>query len=215
MLFELENIHFGYDGRSAIFDDLSFKIGAGEKVALTGRNGAGKSTLFHLMLGFHKSRAGQISAFGQVRQREDDFVEVRRRAGLVFQDADDQLFCPSVIDDLAFGPLNSGDTQDEAIAKGEAILRRFDLLALRDRAIYSLSGGEKQLISLLSVLVMECEILLLDEPSNALDPYNEALLLDILKACDLTLFFITHEPRWRDQLASRVLTLQNGRLLPS
>ena len=152
--------------------------------------------------------------FGAERQSEADFHEVRRRVGLVFQDADDQLFCPTVAEDVAFGPLNLGKSQDEALAVVDRVLGNLDLMHLRDRITHKLSGGEKRLVTLASVLAMEPDVLLLDEPTNALDVRNEARLLEILQGLPQAILLVSHSPAFRSALAPEALELREGQLAP-
>ena len=213
-LIDLSDIHFGYPGNSAVLNGVDLKLFAGERLCLTGANGAGKSTLFHVIVGLLVPDQGQVIAFGQQRSREADFHEVRRRVGLVFQDPDDQLFCPTVAEDIAFGPLNIGKSQTEATAIVEHVLARLNLGGLRDRITHKLSGGEKRLVTLASVLAMKPDVLLLDEPTNALDEPNVERLIGILSALDQAMIIISHDPHFRKQIATRSLRLRQGRLDP-
>lgn len=214
MLFELEDIHFAYPGRPAALKGATLTVESGERLAITGHNGAGKSTLLRIMVGLLLPTRGSITAFGAPRREEADFHDVRRRAGLVFQDPDDQLFCPTVAEDIAFGPLNLGQSRDEAMAQVDSVLTMLDLMHLRDRITHRLSGGEKRLITLASVLAMSPEVLLLDEPTNALDEENEARLVEILQSLPQAMVIISHDPHFRRRLASHTLRLQDGVLAP-
>lgn len=158
--------------------------------------------------------SGTVTVFGQQRVEEADFHEVRRRVGLVFQDADDQLFCPTVAEDVAFGPLNLGKTRDEALAIVDKVLGDLDLMHLKNRITHKLSGGEKRLVTLATVLAMEPEVLLLDEPTNALDTKNEARLLEILRALPQAILLVSHSPAFRLELAPDELDLRDGKLVP-
>lgn len=213
-LIALSDIRFGYPGRPEVLQGLDLELAAGERLCVTGHNGAGKSTLLHLIVGLLRPQAGRIVAFGRPRSLEADFHEVRCLAGLVFQDPDDQLFCPTVAEDIAFGPLNLGKTRDEAMAVVERVLRELDLLRLRERVTHKLSGGEKRLVTLAAVLAMEPQVLLLDEPTNALDEANEARLLEILLALPQAMIVVSHDPRFRRRIGTRSLRLTEGRLQP-
>jgi len=213
-LFELAGIHFAYPGAAPILRGVDFTLRPGQRVALTGPNGAGKSTLLRILVGLLRPEAGRIVAFGQERREETDFHEVRRRAGLVFQDPDDQLFCPTVAEDIAFGPLNLGKSRAEALAIVEDILERLDLMRLRDRVTYRLSGGEKRLVTLATVLAMEPDVLLLDEPTNALDADNLARLIGILRGLPQAIVLVSHDADVRAQIAPESLSLIGGRLNP-
>lgn len=213
-LFELRDIRFGYPGHPPVLRGASLALHEGQRLAITGPNGAGKSTLLRIMVGLLRPDAGQVVAFGKLRREEADFHEVRRRAGLVFQDPDDQLFCPTVAEDIAFGPLNLGKSRAEALAIIDRTLDRLDLMHLRDRITYKLSGGEKRLVTLATVLAMEPEVLLLDEPTNALDEANEARLVEILRSLPQPMVLVSHDARFRTKIAPESLRLVDGKLLP-
>ncbi|SDG24838.1 ABC transporter ATP-binding protein [Rhodobacter capsulatus] len=213
-LLELDDIHFGYPGQAPVLAGASLALGPGERIALVGANGTGKSTLLRIALGLIRPARGTIRAFGQPCAREADFQQMRRRVGLVFQDPDDQLFCPTVAEDIAFGPLNLGLSRAEALRRVDAVLEQLALTALRNRVTHHLSGGEKRLVTLATVLVMRPEVLLLDEPTNALDPENEARLLAILQALPQAILLVSHDPAFRARLVQRELHLAEGRLDP-
>jgi cobalt/nickel transport system ATP-binding protein len=210
LLFELTGIRFAYPGRPPILTHLNLALGEGERIALTGPNGVGKSTLLHLMVGLVKPQAGTVVAFGAPRRQEKDFHEVRQRAGLVFQDSDDQLFCPTVAEDIAFGPLNLGKSREEVVDLVDRTLDRLDLTHLRDRVTHKLSGGEKRLVSLATVLAMEPSVLLLDEPSNALDEATQARLVDVLNALPQALVVISHDAHFRRKVTSHQYRMFDG-----
>lgn len=212
-LLVLEDIRFAYPGHGPVLAGASLRLEPGQRLALTGPNGAGKSTLLRIAMGLQRPDGGTVTAFGVPRREEADFHELRRRIGLVFQDPDDQLFCPTVAEDIAFGPLNLGRSREEALAIVDRVLGDLDLLHLRDRITHKLSGGEKRLVTLAAVLAMEPEALLLDEPTNALDPKNEARLLEILQALPQAILLISHAPQFRAALASETLDLQGGQLV--
>ncbi|NOC85972.1 energy-coupling factor ABC transporter ATP-binding protein [Ruegeria sp. HKCCD6428] len=213
-LITLEDICFSYPGQPPVLDGASLSLSAGQRLSLTGPNGAGKSTLLRILLGLQRPCSGTVTVFGQQRVEEADFHEVRRRVGLVFQDADDQLFCPTVAEDVAFGPLNLGKTRDEALAIVDKVLGDLDLMHLKNRITHKLSGGEKRLVTLATVLAMEPEVLLLDEPTNALDTKNEARLLEILRALPQAILLVSHSPAFRLELAPDELDLRDGKLVP-
>ena len=211
-LFELANIHFGYVGRPPVLNGDDLSLQAGDRLCITGHNGAGKSTLLRIMLGLLKPHKGTVKAFGKPCLQDKDFYPVRQRAGLVFQDADDQLFCPTVAEDIAFGPLNLGKTPAEAMQSVTDLLQQMQLGYLQDRVTHKLSGGEKRLVALASVLAMEPEVLLLDEPTNALDEANEALLIDILQQLPQAMVLVSHDPHFRRKIGNRTLRLTEGKL---
>ncbi|MCP4679691.1 MAG: ABC transporter ATP-binding protein [Deltaproteobacteria bacterium] len=187
-------------------------MSAGDRVSIVGPNGAGKSTLLKLFVGLLQPTSGEVLAFGQPRASEKDFHEVRRRIGYVFQDPDDQLFCPTVVEDIAFGPLNLGKSRSEALAIVDDVLSRIGLMHLRDRITHRLSGGEKRLVTLATVLAMDPEVLLLDEPTNALDPDNEARLTEILQDLPQACVLISHDFAFRSKITGKSYKLAAGTL---
>lgn len=211
-LFRLRGIRFAYDGFRPVLDGADFALAPGERVALVGGNGAGKTTLLHLMVGLLKPQAGEVVAFGRARRAERDFHDVRARAGLLFQDPDDQLFCPTVAEDVAFGPLNLGKTEAEARAIVARTLAQLGLDGLENRVTHRLSGGEKRLVTLATVLAMDPEVLLLDEPTNALDEAAEARLTAVLLGLPQAMVIVSHDHAFRGRLAARTATLAGGRI---
>lgn len=213
-LIALDDLQFAYPGQPPVLNGASMRLGEGERLSLTGANGAGKSTLLRMILGLQRPTSGSVTIFDQPRTRESDFHEVRRRIGLVFQDPDDQLFCPTVAEDVAFGPLNLGRSRDEALAIVEQTLMVLDLQHLRNRITHKLSGGEKRLVTLATVLAMSPEVLLLDEPTNALDPKNAGRLTEIIDALPLPILLVSHDPVFREKIAPCALELREGQLVP-
>lgn len=209
-LFRLSGISFAYDPERPVLREASFRLAPAEKVALTGPNGAGKTTLFLLMVGLLKPAAGTLEAFGALRRSERDFREVRARAGILFQDSDDQLFCPTVAEDVAFGPLNLGHSPAEARAIVAETLALLGLDGLADRVTHKLSAGQKRLVALATVLAMRPEVLLLDEPTNALDEATEARLTRILLDLPQAMAIISHDRAFLDRLATREVRIEGG-----
>lgn len=211
-LIEARGIVFGYRGQPPVLDGADISLRAGERLCLVGPNGAGKSTLLQILIGLLVPKAGTVVAFGEERRQESDFHEVRQRAGYVFQDPDDQLFCPTVAEDVAFGPLNQGKTRKEVAGIVRKTLERLGLEHLQDRVTHKLSGGEKRLVTLAAVLAMEPDVLLLDEPTNALDECVYDRLLEILTALPLAMIIVSHDPFFRRAIGTRSVRLGNGRL---
>lgn len=211
-LIDLTDLHFSYPGQEPVLKGAALSLSEGERLCVSGHNGAGKSTLLRLIVGLLKPDQGKVQAFGLDCVSESDFQVVRRRAGFVFQDPDDQLFCPTVAEDIAFGPLNLGKSRQEAAQIVDRVLRQLDLMFLRDRITYKLSGGEKRLVSLATVLAMEPDVLLLDEPTNALDDKNEARLVDILLNLPQAMIIVSHDADFRGRLGTRALRLEDGML---
>ncbi len=212
LLVDLEGIGFGY-GSTPLLSGLDLRIGRGERVALIGPNGAGKSTLLHLIVGLLRPSVGRIRVLGRDCRSEADFRVARAGVGLVFQQSDDQLFCPTVLDDVAFGPLNLGRSPAAAAAIAERTLAALGLEGYGERVTHRLSGGEKRLVALATVLAMEPQLLLLDEPIGGLDRASEARLLDHLCALPQAMLIVSHEQRVFERLGTRAVVLQDGRLL--
>jgi cobalt/nickel transport system ATP-binding protein len=163
-------------------------------------------------MGLIRPDQGTIEIFGEQRREERDFREVRERIGLLFQDSDDQLFCPTVAEDVAFGPLNLGKTREEAVGIVHAVLGRLGLEGFEERLTYKLSGGEKRLVSLASVLAMEPEVLLLDEPTTGLDEDTVARLVDILRSSQLTYLIASHDTEFLGQTTDTLCRIAQGRV---
>lgn len=201
-------------GGRRVLDGLSFSMSAGERIALVGDNGAGKTTLLRTIVGL-ESATGDIRAFGLHCQSEADFRHVRAKAAYLFQDPDDQLFCPTVIEDVAFGPLNLGLTREQATTRAHDILNELELDHLANRITHHLSGGEKRLVSLAAILAMDPELLLLDEPSNALDQTHLERMFDILAKQKIAMLVVSHDWRLLERLTDSVVVLRDGQLSPA
>lgn len=212
VLLETRGLSYNYPRREPVLDQVDFSLSKGDRLALVGANGAGKTTLFHLLVGLKKAKAGEVIAFGQPRTKESEFVEVRARAGFLFQDPDDQLFCPTVLEDVAFGPLNLGKSEMDAISIARQTLADLGMAGFEDRITYQLSGGEKRMITLACVLAMSPDVLLLDEPTNALDSQARARLIETLAALPQAMIIISHDDDFLAQLANRWLKLEHGKL---
>lgn len=211
-MIELRDIHFGY-GSQSIFNGLNLSIGSGERLALLGSNGSGKTTLCHMIMGLLFPKAGEVKIFGKNRVRESDFAEIRGRIGFLFQDSDDQLFCPTVIEDVAFGPLNMGQSPEEAKRTVSATLNSLELSGFEDRITYRLSGGEKRLVSLATVLAMNPEFLILDEPTTGLDEKTTERLIRILNESGLGYMIISHDRDFVSHTANRFIQIKDGTIL--
>lgn len=211
-LIQLENITFAFPGNKAVLDGLNLSFHSGDRAGLIAPNGSGKTTLFHLIMGLIKPSAGTIRIFSRTVCEEKDFITVRRRIGLLFQDSDDQLFSPTVLEDVAFGPLNLGRSKKEAIAIAEATLASLDLGDFRDRITFKLSGGEKRLVALATIMAMQPEILLLDEPTTGLDIATQQQIVDILTGLDISYILISHNMDFLARLTSTIYTMMNGKI---
>ncbi len=211
-ILDLQNITYGYSGRPLILNNLNFSLGDGDKVGILAPNGSGKTTLFLLIMGLIKPITGELEIFGKTRKHERDFLEVRRKIGLLFQDSDDQLFCPTVIDDVAFGPLNLNESKDNAMKIARSTLKFLGIEALENRLTYELSGGEKQMVSLATILSMKPKTLLLDEPSSYLDIKTKRKLISVLKTLNMSYIIVSHEFDLLSKTTSNILTIKDGRI---
>jgi cobalt/nickel transport system ATP-binding protein len=211
-IFELDHVSFSYEGQQLALDDISLTVHAGECIVILGANGCGKSTLLKLLDGLYFATQGQLCAFGQPLTEEalrDDHANFafRRRVGLVFQDTDVQLFSASVLDELAFAPLQLGLTREEVTRRVDEVLETLRITKLRDRAPHRLSGGEKRRVALGSVLTLNPEVWLLDEPTTGLDPRSQAWLVEFIleqRKAGKTVITATHDLTVASQIATSI-----------
>ena len=213
VLINLEGISFKYPQGPLVLDGLDFKLQRGNRVGLIAPNGSGKTTLLHIIMGLLKPLSGKLEIFGKPANEEKDFAAARRHIGLLFQDADDQLFSPTVLEDVAFGPLNLGRSKNEAIQIARQTLEHLDLAGFEERITFKLSGGEKRLVSLATVLAMEPEVLLLDEPMNGLDIKTKTKLTEILRDIELSYVLISHDFDFLAETADCIYTMADGKIL--
>ena len=212
-LIHLEGISFKYPGGPPVLDKLDLRLDKGNRIGLIAPNGSGKSTLLHIIMGLLKPLSGKVEIFGRPVKDDSDFADVRRRIGLLFQDADDQLFSPTVLEDVAFGPLNLGKSKSDAVKIARRTLDFLGLAGFEDRITFKLSGGEKRLVSLATVLAMEPEVLLLDEPMNGLDIKTKAKLSKILSSIELSYILISHDFDFLAETANDIYTMADGKIL--
>lgn len=208
----IQDLHFGYQNGKKVFQGLNFALNRKERVGLIGSNGAGKTTLFHLIMGLQKPSSGRIQVFDKIRKTEADFMEVRQRIGFLFQESDDQLFCPTVEEDIAFGPLNLGKSHEEAHLIVKETCEKLGLSGYEKRITHRLSGGEKRLVALATVVAMHPECYLLDEPTAGLDESTTKRFLDYLTHYTDTYIIITHNHELLADAADKVYTLTDGSL---
>lgn len=206
-LIQLENVSFAFVPERPLLSRTNFVLFPGERIGLMGSNGCGKTTLLHLVVGLLKPHSGVIRAFGKIREKEQEFYEVRARAGLVFQDSDDQLFCPTVLEDVAFGPLNLGKSPEEARSIAVETLYSLGLEGFEERITYKLSYGEKRLVALATVLAMHPDVLLLDEPTNGLDEETKKHLSALLCSLPQAMIIVSHEADFINHLATRIVRI--------
>ncbi|MFP4028311.1 MAG: energy-coupling factor ABC transporter ATP-binding protein [Candidatus Brocadiia bacterium] len=213
-LINLREVDFAYSSAQPVLQRTDFCLMEGDRVALVGANGSGKTTLLHLLVGLLKPDSGEIEIFGRVREDEEDFWEVRERTGLLFQDPDDQLFCPTVAEDVAFGPLNLGKPREKVDIIVSEVLEELGLPGYEERITYKLSGGEKRLVSLACVLAMEPEVLLLDEPVAGLDDEMWDRLVSILKSLPQAMVVVSHDRRFLREVCNKSARLHAGQIEP-
>lgn len=217
--FRVRDVSYRYNQVPAL-NGVSMQVARGERVAFVGANGSGKSTLLRLLAGLSFPEQGEITFFGErvleARFEEEEFFySFRRRVGLVFQNPDIQLFNPSVFDEVAFGPLQLRWPKAQIRERVEAMLESMGIGHLRDRAPHRLSGGEKKRVALASVLITDPEVLLLDEPSAALDPLSQSQVVDLLvswKNGSKTVITATHDLDTLEDIADRCYVFQAGRV---
>jgi cobalt/nickel transport system ATP-binding protein len=208
---EVEHLTFKYpDGHTALWD-VSLNITPGEKTALVGPNGAGKSTLI-LHLNGILSGQGSVKVCG-LEVNNENLKLVRGQVGMVFQTPDDQLFSPTVYDDVAFGPLYQGLAEDEVQARVDQALAAVDMSTYKDRVSHHLSAGEKKRIAIATVLSMQPEVLVLDEPTAGLDPRGRRGLINLLRDLPLTMLVSSHDMLMVRELFPRIVIMDEGRIV--
>ncbi len=206
---EVCDLRFAFpDGTQALFG-VNLSIDEGERVALLGPNGAGKTTLVLHLNGIYSAQAGSV-AVGGLPVVKEHLQEIRRRVGIVFQDPDDQLFMPTVRDDVAFGPANLGISGEELDTRVTKALAAVGMSGFEDRAPHHLSFGQRRRVAVATVLAMEPEILVLDEPSSNLDPAGRRELAEILLGLEITMLMVTHDLPYALELCPRAVVINEG-----
>ena len=220
-LFDLHDASYRYREVLAL-DSVTCAIERGERVAILGANGSGKSTLLRLLDGLYFAQSGSVSfegrALSEAALQDESFAyEFRKRVGFVFQNPDVQLFNPTVFDELAFGPLQLRWPRKQIIEAVDVMLERMNLMHLKHRAPHRLSGGEKKRVALASVLMLDPEVLLLDEPTASLDPKSQSQMIDFLLECqqEKTVITATHDLEIVGDIAERCMVFEEGRLVQS
>ena len=209
-MIEFSHVSFAYEPGKEVIRDLSFRLEDGESVGLIGANGAGKSTVMKLLLGLVQGE-GEITVDG-ICLEKNTLAEIRRKIGIVLQNSDNQMFMPTVYDDMMFAPMNYGMTREEAEKKVDEVLARLELAALRDRYNHKLSGGEKKMAAIAAVLAMEPGTVLMDEPTSGLDPYNRRLIIRTVRGMRETKLIASHDLDMILDCCSRVILLSEGRI---
>jgi len=207
-MIEVENVSFRYERGSDILRDVSFRIGDGEAVGLIGANGAGKTTLMRSMLGLLPFE-GSIRVDGTPVSRST-LPEIRRKLGFVLQNSDNQMFMPTVHEDMIFGPLNYGRSRDETEETTDRILKRLGISHLKDRQNHRISGGEKRMTAIAVILAMDPAAILMDEPTSALDPYNRRIIINTIRELKKTKLIASHDLDMVLDTCDRVILLSDG-----
>ena len=210
-LIEVRDLRFQYEDGTKALDGVSFTLAPGETVAVFGANGSGKTTFILHLNGILRGE-GSVTVCGMTVNSET-LAAVRSKIGMVFQDSDEQLFMPTVLEDVSFGPLNLGLTPEEAATRAKAALEQVGMAHALAKAPYHLSAGEKRRVALAGVLAMNPEILVLDEPTTFLDPPGQRNLLQLLHDLPQAKLIITHNTRFAAALASRAVFFEKGKLI--
>ena len=209
-MIEFQHVTFSYEKGRQVLNDLSFRIERGEAVGLIGANGAGKSTVMKLLLGLLQGE-GKILVDG-VEVRRETLPEVRRKLGFVLQNSDNQMFMPTVYEDMIFAPLNYKLSRGEAEARVDEVLAHLGLEELKHRYNHKISGGEKRMAAIATVLAMEPEAILMDEPTSALDPYNRRIVINTIRELPQTKLITSHDLDMILDTCGRVILLSEGRI---
>ena len=217
-MIQFENVTYAYEKGKPVISEVSFEIRKGENVGLIGANGAGKSTVMKLLLGLAGPGAG-AAAGSQTQGRilvdglevtPRSLAQVRRKLGFVLQNSDNQMFMPTVLEDMLFGLLNYGMSRQEALQRVDRVLKELGQEKLRDLYNHKISGGEKRMAAVATVLAMDPEVLLMDEPTSALDPYNRRIIINTIRELPCTKIITSHDLDMIYDTCSRVILLSNG-----
>ena len=210
-MIEFRNVSFSYDRQKPVVEGLSFSIQKGESVGLIGANGAGKSTIMKLLLGL-LSGDGQILVDGLELNRKN-LAAIRQKIGFVLQDSDNQMFMPTVYEDMCFGPLNYGLSREETDARVDAVLKSLGIEKLKHCYNHKISGVEKRMAAIATILAMEPEAILMDEPSTALDPVNRRTVINTIRRLKQTKLIASHDLDMILDTCQRVILLSGGKIV--
>ena len=210
-MLEFRNVSFSYEPDTPVLDNLSFHIRKGETVGLIGANGAGKSTIMKLMLGLLPAQ-GEILVDGMPVTKQN-LPPIRQKIGFVLQDSDNQMFMPTVYEDMIFGPRNYGLSREEADARVDRVLRELGLENLKHRHNHKISGGEKRMAAIATILAMEPEMIVMDEPSTALDPVNRRRVISTINSRKETKLIASHDLDMILDTCQRVILLNHGSIV--
>ena len=209
-MIEFQNVNFAYEKKEYVLHDMTFRIEKGESVGLIGANGAGKSTIMKLLLGLLQGE-GKILIDG-TEVKKETLGEIRAKLGFVLQNSDNQMFMPTVYEDMIFGPLNYGLSREVVDKRVDEVLKRLDLEYLKHRYNHKISGGEKRMGAIATILAMEPQAILMDEPTSALDPFNRRLVINTIRELDQTKLIASHDLDMILDTCDRVILISGGRI---
>ena len=210
-MIEFDHVRFEYEKGKPVINDMSFRIESGESVGLIGANGAGKSTVMKLLLGL-ASGEGRILVDGTEVSR-DTLSEIRKKMGFVLQNSDNQMFMPTVYEDMMFAPLNYMVSREDAEKRVDEVLDSLDLKDLKYKYNHKISGGEKRMAAIATILAMEPEVMLMDEPTSALDPYNRRIVINAIKSLPQTKIRTSHDLDMILDTCGRVILISRGNIV--
>lgn len=210
-MIKFENVSFGYEKEIPVIKNLSFSINDEDTIGLIGANGAGKSTIMKLLLGLLQHKGRIIVDSLEVEKK--NYPEIRKKLGYVLQDSDNQMFMPTVYEDMMFAPMNYGFTRDEAEKRVDETLKKLGLMELKHRHNHKISGGEKRMAAIATILAMDPEVILMDEPSTALDPMNRRTLINTIKQLPQTKIIASHDLDMILETCNRVILLNHGEIV--
>lgn len=210
-MIEFQNVKFAYESGRDVIHDMSFRIEKGESVGLIGANGAGKSTIMKLLLGLLQAVDGKVLIDG-TEVKKETLGEIRAKLGFVLQNSDNQMFMPTVYEDMIFGPLNYGLSREAVDKRVDEVLERLGLEYLKHRYNHKISGGEKRMGAIATILAMDPAAILMDEPTSALDPYNRRLVINTIRELDQTKLVASHDLDMILDTCDRVILISGGRV---
>ncbi len=211
-MIKIENLSFTYPDGTHALDTVSLEIAGGESVGIIGANGAGKSTLVNHLNAFHVPQSGKVAVNG-VESSKANAEKLRREVGLVFQNSDDQLFMPRLIDDVLFGPMNLGMEKAAAMREAEKVMRELDIWELRAKPPFNLSQGQKRFAAIATVLAMNPSVIVVDEPTSDLDPRNRRKLIRLMGNLESTRVIVSHDLDFIWDTCNRAVIISKGRIV--
>lgn len=209
-MIRFEHVSVAYEKGREVLHDLSFTVGDGEAVGLIGANGAGKSTLMKVMLGLLPYEGGIW--VDDLEVKAQNFREIRRKLGFVMQNSDNQMFMPTVYEDIMFAPLNYGMSRESAEERTDRVLAQLGLTELKHRHNHKISGGEKRMAAIATVLAMDPDTVLMDEPTSALDPYNRRIVINTINSLSVTKIITSHDLDMILDTCQRAILLYGGKI---